>query len=268
MLVLLPPSEGKTPPADGAPLDLSRLTAPDLTGAREEVLTTLAAVSARPDAVEALGVGASLGAEVARNTMLREAPAGPARSVYTGVLYATAGLGSLDGPAAERAERTVRTVSALFGVVGPEDHIPAYRLAMSTALPGLGPLTAFWQTHLARTLDDGVTGRLVVDLRSAAYAAAWAPPGPTVPVRVLREVDGRRTVVSHWAKHARGGLLRHLLVRDGTEPTTPGELLDAALELVGTGPFGVTAPGLRTSELVTAELTTDRRGPTLTLVVH
>lgn len=268
MLVLLPPSEGKTRPADGARLDLARFTAPGLTDAREEVLTALTHVSARPDAAEALGVGTSLREEVRRNTTLREAPAGPSRTVYTGVLYATAGLASLDGPARDRAVRTVRTVSALFGVVGPQDHVPAYRLAMSATLPGVGPLAAYWRTHLARALDEEAAGRLVVDLRSAAYAAAWSPPGPTVPVRVLRDVDGRRTVVSHWAKHARGGLLRHLLLRDGAEPTTPEGLLEATLELVGTGPLGVTAPGLLTSELLTAELTPGRRGPTLTLVVR
>ncbi|HUX72175.1 MAG TPA: peroxide stress protein YaaA, partial [Cellulomonadaceae bacterium] len=30
MLLLLPPSEGKTPPASGRPVDLSTLTAPEL----------------------------------------------------------------------------------------------------------------------------------------------------------------------------------------------------------------------------------------------
>lgn len=267
MLVLLPPSEGKTPPADGAPLDLAALDAPGLTPARERVLDALAEVSARPDALDLLGVGASLAAEVARNTTLREAPAGPARSVYTGVLYATAGLGTLEATAAQRAARTVRVVSALLGVVAPEDRVPAYRLSMATTLPGVGPLATFWRQHLDAVLAPLAGDGLVVDLRSSAYVAAWPAPS-AVPVRVLREVDGRRTVVSHWAKHARGGLLRHLLVRDGTDPRTPDELLAAARELVGAGPFGLTAPGLLTSELVDAELTPRRGGTALTLVVR
>ena len=52
-------------------------------------------------------------------------------------------------------------------------------------------------------------------------------------VRVLREAEGRRTVVSHWAKHTRGLLTRHLVRREGAEPADPAELLAAAGEMVG-----------------------------------
>ncbi|NKY40664.1 peroxide stress protein YaaA, partial [Cellulomonas septica] len=92
MLVLLPPSEGKTSPARGPALDLDALSSPGLTPVREKVLDALAEVSARPDAAAVLGVGASLADEVARNTTLRAAPTAPARRVYTGVLYGAAGL--------------------------------------------------------------------------------------------------------------------------------------------------------------------------------
>ena len=131
MLVLLPPSEGKTPPpADGAPLDLTRLVAPGLRPTRERVLDALVEASARPDARELLGVGATVADEVARNVTLRSAPTREARHVYSGVLYAAAGADRLEGAALERAERHVRTVSALWGLVAPTDPIPAYRLSM------------------------------------------------------------------------------------------------------------------------------------------
>jgi uncharacterized protein len=238
VLVLLPPSEGKTAPVQGGPVDLAALTdAAALTATRRSVLRALARVSRRRDALDVLGVGASLADEVARNTRLLAAPAGPARTVYTGVLYGAAGLHDLDDDALARAQRSVRTISALWGAVAPDDPIPAYRLAMGTDLPGVGPLAATWRVPLGRALNRAGRERLVVDCRSAAYAAAWKPPpdGPgAVEVRVLREADGRRTVVSHWAKHTRGVLTRHLVRRDGAEPTTPAELLDAAGELVGT----------------------------------
>jgi len=54
-------------------------------------------------------------------------------------------------------------------------------------------------------------------------------------VRVLRELAGRRSVVSHHAKHTQGVLSRHLLVRPGAVPTNPAEPLAAARELIGTG---------------------------------
>lgn len=237
MLVLLPPSEGKTAPAHGAPLDLAALSGGRrLTAHRRRVLTALVRTSRRRDALDVLGAGASLAPEVARNTRLRSEPVAPARDVYTGVLFGAARLADLPDDAAARAERSVRVVSALWGVVTPSDPIPAYRLSMGTDLPGVGPLARSWREPLARELDPAGRDRLVVDCRSAAYAAAWTPPGGPghVAVTVLREEAGRRTVVSHWAKHTRGVLTRHLVTRSGAEPTSPAELLDAAGELVGT----------------------------------
>lgn len=258
MLVLLPPSEGKTAPTTGAPLDLAALGAPVLTRHRARVLRALVRASRRRDAPAVLGTGPSLAAEVTRNTVLDHAPTAEARHVYTGVLYGAAALDDLPPAALDRAERCVRTVSALWGVVSPVDHIPAYRLSMGTDLPGVGPLAASWRGPLGRVLDEPARTRLVVDCRSAPYAAAWQVPagGPgAVEVRVLREVDGRRSVVSHWAKHTRGVLTRHLLQRDAPEPSTAEELLAAARELVGTA-------------LLDAELTTGPRGRTaLSLVV-
>ena len=50
MLVLLPPSEGKTPARRGAPLDLEGLSFPGLTATRERVLDALVDLArTRPD---------------------------------------------------------------------------------------------------------------------------------------------------------------------------------------------------------------------------
>ena len=237
--MLLPPSEGKTVPAEGAPLDLAALSSPVLTTHRRRVLGALVRASASPAAMSVLRVGPSLAGEVARNVGLRTAVTAPARAVYTGVLYGAARLDDLpDDAARERADRCVRTVSALWGVVGPADLIPAYRLSMGTNLPGVGPLAASWRRPLGRALEALATRRLVVDCRSAAYAAAWPVPsaaaGGHVTVSVLREADGTRTIVSHSAKDTRGAFTRHLVTRAGPEPRSPTDLLEVAGELVGT----------------------------------
>ncbi|HYQ33051.1 MAG TPA: peroxide stress protein YaaA, partial [Lapillicoccus sp.] len=65
MLVLLPPSEGKTVPRRGRSLDLSTLSFPGLTTARQAVLRSLVVASKTPDALEVLGVPPTLGDEVA-----------------------------------------------------------------------------------------------------------------------------------------------------------------------------------------------------------
>lgn len=230
MLILLPPSEGKTAPASGVRADLAAVGAPQLAAARRRVAAALREVSGRSDALAVLGVGRTVADDVARNLRLREEPAAPAAGVYTGVLYAAAGLAELTGTAAERAARNVRIVSALFGALSPADPIPAYRLAMGTDLPGIGKLARFWRPHLRGVLDARAAGDVVVDCRSAAYAAAWTPPADAehVTVGVVRETDRKRTVVSHHAKHTRGLLTRHLLTREAAPPRTAAELADAA----------------------------------------
>lgn len=235
MLVLLPPSEGKTAPASGPALDLAALSAPVLGPMRDKVLDALIDVSARPDAVTALGVGASIAGEVARNVELRSAPTARADRVYSGVLFAAAGLSGLTPAARTRAQESVRIFSGLWGVTTPVDRIPAYRLSMATDLPGIGPLAAAWRDELAAALDERADGDLVIDCRSATYLAAWRPPrGATwVQVRVVRELAGVRSVVSHNAKHARGVLTRHLLARRRNAPVDAEGLAAAASELIG-----------------------------------
>jgi uncharacterized protein len=237
VLLLLPPSEGKSAPSRGAPVDLSALSGPTLTPARERVLDELAAVSGRPDGPAQLGVGAGVADEVRRNTTLRTAHAAPAARVYSGVLYAAARLPELTGTARRRAGQSVRIFSGLWGVLAPGDRVPAYRLSMGAELPGTGKLAGFWRDQLRGVLDEQAAGGVVVDCRSAAYAAAWRPPRAAdhVLVQVVREQDGRRQVVSHNAKHARGLLTHHLLTRPGRPPRTADELAGAAEELTADG---------------------------------
>ncbi|MCH6469971.1 YaaA family protein [Sinomonas terrae] len=231
MLILLPPSEGKTPAPEGAAVDLSALSFPGLEVARKEVMESLAEVSARHDALEALGVGPSLAHDVERNRRLHAEPAAPAHQVYSGVLYEALGYSSLTPAQRRKADASIVVISALWGAVGFSDLVPAYRLSMSTALPGLGRLASFWKPHLAEALVERASEGLVVDCRSSTYAAAYAPPASrTVTVDVLSERNGKRTVVSHFAKHHRGEFVRHLLTRKGRTAGTPEALLTAARE--------------------------------------
>ncbi len=229
MLVLLPPSESKAPPAArGKPVDLDALSFHALSGTRARVLEALTTVSRAPDAVLRLGVGASLAAEVDRNTRLRTLPARPALEVYTGVLYEALGWPTLSPSARRRAASRLVVVSALWGALRPRDRVPPYRLKMQADL-GLGPLAQLWRGTLAPVLEAETAKGLIVDCRSSDYAAAWVPSGEvarrTVAVRVLQ--DGR--VVSHMAKHTRGLVARHLL-ETGADPAHPQGLARALAE--------------------------------------
>ena len=235
MLVLLPPSESKAvPPRRGTAVDHDRLSFPELTDLRRRVLAALIETSARPDALALLDVGASLTDEVARNLTLPTAPARPAHTVYTGVLYDALGWSTLSAGARRRGANRVLITSALWGALRPNDRVPSYRLSMDADLPGLGPLARHWRTVLPSTLERAAGPRgLVVDCRSGPYAAAAPTSGllaaRTVAIRVLREQNGNRTVVSHLAKHTRGEVTR-LLLESGADPRTPAALA----EVVGT----------------------------------
>ncbi len=214
MLILLPPSEGKTPATRGDAVDPASLSFPGLNSYRAKVLEALGTVSAHEDALTLLGVGASLTADVERNTRLHAEPAAPAHQVYSGVLYDALGYRSLTPVQRKKADESVLVISALWGAIRFADRVPAYRLSMGTALPDVGRLASFWKPQLTEALAATTAGELLVDCRSSTYAAAWAPPPEqTVAVNVFSEVNGVRKVVSHFAKtHPRGA---------GPAPTQP-----------------------------------------------
>jgi uncharacterized protein len=225
-LILLPPSEGKTGRRRGRPFDPAGLSFPGLNPAREEVLEALAKVSGTEQAYDVLGVAASLAGEVAHNTRWRTAPATPVHELYSGVLYDALGYAGLAPGTKRRANSRLLVVSAAWGALRMTDRVPAYRLSMSTTLPGIGPLASYWKPRLDAELTVAAGNGLVVDCRSSTYAAAWRPADQRrwVAISVVREEQGRRTVVSHMAKHARGLVARQLL-ESGADPRTPQRLL-------------------------------------------
>ena len=212
-------------------MDWASLSFPVLNTYRAKVLDALGTVSAHEDALALLGVGASLKDDVERNTRLHAEPAAPAHQVYSGVLYDALGYKSMTPGQRRRADESVLVISALWGAIRFADSVPAYRLSMSTALPDVGRLASFWKPQLTDALGEIAGGQLLVDCRSSTYAAAWTPPpADTVTVNVFSEVNGARKVVSHFAKHTRGELARHVLARRGKVPATPEQLRKAAAE--------------------------------------
>lgn len=236
MLILLPPSEGKTAPRRGKSLDLGSLSSPLLTETRTTLLEALTSLC-RDDPGEAarvLGLGTTQLDLVRRNAGLATAPTARADAVYTGVLYDALDVASLSPAARRRATSRLAVTSSLFGMVRPGDRIPAYRLSGDAALPGVGPVAGAWREVLGEAIADGMRGRLLVDLRSSTYAAFWRPTKDVsrrvATVRVLHESGGRRTVVSHFNKATKGRLVRALL-EDGADPRTPTALADALTRL-------------------------------------
>lgn len=234
MLILLAPSEGKTAPAAGKPVELGSLAFADaLSEQRAALLDALERLAGKPrkKAVEMLAVSAGQAGEVEVDAALRDAPAAPAASVYSGVLYDRLDLPGLPAAARRRATKQVLIASALWGFLRPEDRIPYYRLSAKARLDGIGPLAKWWRAPLAAAMPDE-PGELIVDMRSGAYAAAWKPREATLlAVRAMVEQGGRRKPVTHMAKAVRGEVARALLL--AKRPAADAESAAAVAEAAG-----------------------------------
>jgi hypothetical protein len=229
VLVLLPPSEGKTAPVEGPALDLTALSLPALNPARRTVLSSLVRVcrSTPAEALKVLGLSAGQASEVQRNKGLRRAPTAPAWQVYTGVLFAALDVEGAQASTRARLDEWALVWSGLWGAVRLTDPIPAYRLSGAVTLPGPGRLATVWRGPLSRALAEPARNGLVVDLRSGTYAASWqGPPECTAAIRVIHEQGDTRTVASHFNKATKGRLLRALAESDAC-PETIDELVDA-----------------------------------------
>jgi cytoplasmic iron level regulating protein YaaA (DUF328/UPF0246 family) len=244
MLIFVPPSETKAFPVELPPVELGSLVLPELAPVRARLLKAMVRLARGrgPAALTALGLSESQVGELAHNRELLSAPAGSAAEVYTGVLY-----DALDLPDLHRrgvATDQVLIFSSLWGVLRPGDRIPHYRCSPGVKLAASGSVSAAWRKALQTPLAAHVGDRLVVDLRSGAYASLWAPGGNAVTVRVLHERESggsvTRSVVSHFNKATKGRLARALL-ESGQQPRKPDELADLVRALgytVEPGPEG------------------------------
>lgn len=266
MLILLPPSEGKTPAATGDPVDPAALWLPELATARKRVLARLVALCKRTsprsvaESLRALGLTEGQRPEITRNGGLATAPAAPASEIYSGILYAALDAPHLSPDARKWLDETAVVFTGLWGVVRMDDRIPAYRCAVGATLPApVGGLTAYWKKALKAPLDRAAGDQPVLDLRSGSYAAMWTPPAATsASVRVLHErtVNGatQRSVVSHFNKATKGRVVR-ALAEARTAPTSVDEMVTALRDLKLTVEDQPAVPGRpRQLDVVVAEL--------------
>jgi len=197
--ILLPPSEGKAAGGRGAPWRPGRGVLPELDDARAEVLAALDATHA--------GAGVA-----AARTM-------PALRRYTGVLYTELNATSLDPAALRRLRATTLIFSGLWGMVGPADPIPDYRLKMGARLDPLGRMASWWRPRLTEALAERLAGRVVWDLLPGEHTAAWDPSAIAMKRRItVRFVTADGQTVSHWNKLLKGALVRHLAATGLEDP--------------------------------------------------
>lgn len=213
MLLLLPPSETKRPGGAGT-FDPERLRFSDeLTQFRRQVRDALEMLSSdEAAAAKTLKLGVKNRGELAHNRRLGESGVMPAIERYTGVLYDALDVTTLDAASRAWLHDHVAVQSALFGLIGAGDEIPAYRLSASSRLPDLAmPLKRLWSSAHAAIAWDHASD-LILDLRSQDYAALAPLPedvGWFVHV-AQRSADGEVRALNHFNKAAKGDLVRRL----------------------------------------------------------
>lgn len=233
MIILLPSSSGKTAPTSGPSLNLSSLLfGPELTSCRKELIKDLQQVCSHVDAAQVLKIGPNTVGDIADNLDIFEAPTTTALNLYTGVLFEAAKFNqTLENVTLENTQKTatspadilnseIMIFSGLWGVVRPHDLLPNYRLSASIKLPTIGTVATYWKRQLNPLLNAVLKDQIVVDCRSGEYRKMWTPSAKH-PCELLLQVvvqredprTGKRSVVSHNAKHMRGVLAGALFER-------------------------------------------------------
>ncbi|PWB96231.1 YaaA family protein [Salinibacterium hongtaonis] len=231
MLLILPPSESKRAGGEeGTRLDPGLLSFSALTPIRERVLAALGEFGGDLDAMgAALKVGARQRDELERNTEVASSPVMPSLDRFTGVLFDGLGAETLTAAEREFAGATVAVHSALFGLVGALDPIPAYRLSHDSKLPGLS-LKKIWAAPISAVLAE--RSGLILDLRSEAYSALG--PAPSRPdslyLRVVADDGtGRTRALNHFNKKGKGEFTR-AIIEAGIEHPNAASLLEWAAD--------------------------------------
>ncbi|MBM4291806.1 MAG: YaaA family protein [Deltaproteobacteria bacterium] len=156
---------------------------------------------------------------------------GAALFAYAGEAFRALDAPTLPPAALARAQRRLRVLSGLYGVLRPLDAVCPYRLEAASRPPrlGAGGVCGYWREHVTRALNDDIAregATLVLNLASQEYAALLDPAALHAPLLApalyARDASGARRVVSVYAKRARGLLARHALLsgaetREGLE---------------------------------------------------
>ena len=222
-----------------------------LTQTRRQLIDDVQNTALLADAAQIFKLGPKNAHEISQNLEIYDAPALAAWQLYDGVLYEAAkfaqifsygacaqdgqgqgqgnqpqGSGQGQGGQSQadqsqglqrQLEELTLVFSALFGPVRLTDLITPHRLSGSVKLPGQGSVASIWSKALKELLTQQLSGHVVVDLRSAEYGAMYRPTRGSdclllnIGVAKVNPATGKRSVVSHWAKHTRGLLAGALL---------------------------------------------------------
>lgn len=151
----------------------------------------------------------------------------PAAFLFDGDTYAGLEARKMDPDALRWANRHLRILSGLYGLLRPLDGIQPYRLEMGARLANPeGPDLYHWwgkkPAQALRALAEEVGAKALVNCASTEYFSAIDQKalGLTILTPVfLEEKAGEAKIVSFWAKKARGAMARFIAENHLTDPS-------------------------------------------------
>ncbi|MEO1856473.1 MAG: peroxide stress protein YaaA [Rubritalea sp.] len=143
---------------------------------------------------------------------------------FTGDVYQGMELSEWSASNLSEAQKKVRILSGLYGVLRPLDLMQAYRLEMGTKLENTRGknLYAFWGSKITNLLNKDLKSSgssLVVNLASNEYFSSVKKKelnGILITPSFKDEKNGKYKVISFYAKKARG-MMADYIVRNGIE---------------------------------------------------
>lgn len=143
----------------------------------------------------------------------------PAIQAFRGDVYVGLDADTLNKRDLAYAQKHLRILSGLYGVLRPLDLIQAYRLEMGTSLKTRKGknLYDFWGSDITDYLNEELSASrqpCVVNLASNEYFKSVKPSqlaGPLISPVFKDEKKGEYKIISFFAKKARGAMARHLI---------------------------------------------------------
>jgi cytoplasmic iron level regulating protein YaaA (DUF328/UPF0246 family) len=142
----------------------------------------------------------------------------PAIYLFKGDVYQGLDAPTLDANGVSYAQKHLRILSGLYGLLRPLDLTRPYRLEMGTKLvnPKGKDLYAFWGDQITQLVNTEIAqaGKPLINLASNEYFKAIKPKrlNAEIITPVFKDMKGGQyKIVSFYAKKARGMMVRYAI---------------------------------------------------------
>jgi uncharacterized protein len=121
---------------------------------------------------------------------------------YCGVVYEHINWKSMSDNAKDYMEKYIRIFSGLFGLVTPRTLIPGYKLKMNVLA-----LQHHWKPILTNLLKDE---DVVIDLLPQVHRRAYEGSDNVTTIEFSVITKGKRTAAGHYGKAVKGEFIRYI----------------------------------------------------------